>query len=184
MRLCKALIHQIPSQLNISCKGTRQTIYKFDKFHRVATKLGAARTPKVTERQKRLIKLQQIRDDTLSLTDLVRFARADLNLTITRQTVSRILGDFDMVSYIAPRKPRITPAQRRPRVVCSYEHLSWSVNHWSKDESNYEKLNRKNQIYIRRFRHDPTRFECSQQRVRRRGGIINVSHKLIYLTYI
>ena len=64
---------------------------------------------------------------------LVRFARTDLNLTITRQTVSRILGDFDMISSIAPRKPRITT-----RVACSYEHLNWSVNHWSKDKSNYE----------------------------------------------
>ena len=33
-------------------------IYKFDRFHTVATKPGAGRTPKVTERQKRLIKLQ------------------------------------------------------------------------------------------------------------------------------
>ena len=72
----------------------------------------------MTERQKRLIKFQQIRDDTLSLTDHVRFARTDLNLMITRQTVSRILRDFDMVSYIASRKPRITPAQRRTRVAC------------------------------------------------------------------
>ena len=52
------------------------------------------------------------------------------------------------------------------------------------DESNYEILNRKNRIHIRRFRHDPTRFERSQQRVHRGGSIINVSHKLIYLTYI
>ena len=52
------------------------------------------------------------------------------------------------------------------------------------DESNYEILNRKNRIYIRRFPHDPTRFESSQQHVHRGGGIINVSHKLIYLTYI
>ena len=70
-----------------------------------------------------------------------------------------------MVSYIAPRKPRITPAQRRTRVARCYEHLSWSVNDWSNvvfmDESNYEILNRKNRIYIRRFRHDPTRFEHS-----------------------
>ena len=57
MRLCKTLIHQISSQLNISCKCIRQTIYKFNKFHTVATKPGAGRTPKVTERQKRLIKL-------------------------------------------------------------------------------------------------------------------------------
>ena len=188
MRLCKTLIHQISSQLNISCKYIRQTIYKFDKFHTVPTKPCAVRTPKVTERQKRLIKLQQVRGDTLSLTDLVRFARTDLNLTITRQTVSRILWDFDMVSYIASRKPQITPAQRRTRVAWCYEHLSWSVNDWSNvvftDESNYEILNRKNRIYIRRFRHDPTRFERSQQRIHRGGGIINVSHKLIYLTYI
>ena len=113
MRLCKTLIYQTSSQLNISCKCIRQTIYKFDKFHTVATKPGAGRSPKVTERQKRLIKLQQVQDDTLSLTDLIRFARTALNLTITRQTVSRILGYFDMVSYIASRKPRITPAQRR-----------------------------------------------------------------------
>ena len=152
MRLCKTLIHQISSQLNISCKCIRQTIYKFDKFHTVATKPGGGRTPKVTERQKRLIKLQQVRNDTLSLTDLLRFARTDLNLTITRQTVSRILRDFDMVSYIALRKPRITPAQQSTRVAWCYEHLSWSVNDWPNvvfmDESNYEILNRKNRIYM------------------------------------
>lgn len=39
------------------------------------------------------------------------------------------------------------------------------------DESNYEILNRKNRIYIRRFRNDPFRFQRSQQRVHRRGGI-------------
>ena len=132
-----------------------------------------------------MIKLQQVRDDTLSLTDLVRFAPSDLNLMITRQTVSRILRNFDMVSYIAPRKPRITPAQRRTRVACSYQHLIWSVNNWSNvvftDESNYEILNRENRIYIRRFRPDPTRFQRSQQRVHRGGGIINVSHKLIHI---
>ena len=122
-----------------------------------------------------MIKFQQVRDDTLSLTDLVHVARTDLNLTITRQPVSRILRDFDMVSYIAPRKPRITPAQRRTRVAWCYVHLSWSVNDWSNvvftDGSNYEILNRKNRIYIRCFRYDPTRFERSQQRVHRGGGI-------------
>ena len=135
-----------------------------------------------------MIKLQQVQDDTLSLIDLIRFACTDLSLTITRQTVSRILRDFDMVSYTAPRKPRITPAQRCTRVAWCYEHLSWSVNDWSNvvfmGESNYETLNRKNRIYIRRFRHDPTRFERPQQRVHRGGGVINVSHKLISLTYI
>ena len=73
--------HQISCQLNISCKSIRQTIRKFYKFHTVATKPGINRTSKVTERQKRLIKLQQVGNDTLTLTDLDRFARTDLNLT-------------------------------------------------------------------------------------------------------
>ena len=46
-------------------------------------KSGAVCTPKVTKRQKSLIKLQQVWDDTLSLTDLVRFDLTDLNLIIS-----------------------------------------------------------------------------------------------------
>ena len=84
MGLCNTFIHQISSQLNISCKYIGQTIYEFDKFHSVATKPGAASTPKVTERQKRLIKFG-------TRHYLVRFARTHLNLTIRRQTVIVIL---------------------------------------------------------------------------------------------
>ena len=54
--------HQISSQLNLSCKCIRRTIFKFDKFHTVATKAGAGRTPKVTERQKRLITYDAFRE--------------------------------------------------------------------------------------------------------------------------
>ena len=122
-----------------------------------------------------MIKLQQLRDDTLSLADLVRYAHTDLNVSISRSTISRILRDFNMASYIAPRKPRISHIQRRNRLQWCYEYLNWSVKDWSNvifsDESNYEVLNRKNRIYIRRFRNDRTRFERSQARVHKGGGI-------------
>ena len=101
MSSCKTPIHQVLRQLNISCKLIRQ----LDKFHTVATKPGASSTPKVTERRKRLIKLQQVRDDILSLADLVRFTRTNLNLTSSRQTASRILRDFNTIPYSAPKKP-------------------------------------------------------------------------------
>ncbi|CAF4655610.1 unnamed protein product, partial [Rotaria magnacalcarata] len=52
----------------------------------------------MTRSQKRAIKLQQLRDDSLSLNDLVRYAQASLNLNISRQTVSRILREFALVS--------------------------------------------------------------------------------------
>ncbi|CAF3992939.1 unnamed protein product [Rotaria sordida] len=175
MNICTICTHEISRRLHVSRRCIHQTIRKFDKFHTVATKPGAGRPRKGTERQRRLIKLQQLRDDTYSLTDLVRYSYTDLNLSISRSTVSRILRDFNMISYIVPRKPRITPVQRRNRVQWCYEHLSWSATDWSNvifsDESNYEIFNRTNRIYIRRFRHDSTRFYRSQQRVHKGGGI-------------
>ena len=68
--------------IKISRRCIRQTIRKFDRFHNVATKPGARRPQKVTNRGKRLIKLQQLRDDTCSLADLVRYAHTELNLSI------------------------------------------------------------------------------------------------------
>ena len=173
--MCCAHPHKISRQLKISRRCIRQTIRKFDKYGTVATRPGAGRWKKTTNRQTRLIKLEQIRDETNSLTDLVRYVNTNMSLSTSTSTISRILRQYNMTSYIAPRKPRITPRQRRGRIDWCNKHLSWSVQDWSKvifsDESNYEVLNRKNRIYFRRFRTDRTRFERSQKRTHRGGGL-------------
>ena len=172
--------HEISHRLKISRRCIRQTFRKFDKLHTVSTKLGPGCPSKVTDHEKRLIKLQQFRDDTGSLADLVRYVNINLNLSIGRSTISRILQDYNMVSYIVPKKPRITPTQRRNRLSCCYDYLNWSINDWSNvsfsDESNFEVLNRKSRISILRFRNDRTRFERLQKRVHKGDGIVYVSH--------
>ena len=172
--------------MKISRCCIRQT---FHRFHIVATKSGTECPPKVTDREKRLIRLQQLRDDTASLANLVRYFNTNLNLSIGRSTIGRILQDCNMASYIAPRKPRITPTQRQNRLTWCYDHLNWWINDWSNaifpHESNFEVLNQKNRIYIRRFRNDRTRFERSQERVHKSSGIVYVSHLCIkHLHYI
>ena len=150
--------HQISRRLKVLRRCIRQTFDKFDKFHTVTTKLAAERPPKVTDREKRLIKFQQFRDDTGSLTHPLRYVNTNLNLSIGRSTTSCILQDYNMVSYIAARKLRIAPAQRRNRLTCCYDHLNWSINDSSNvifsEESNFEILNRENRIYVYRFRND------------------------------
>jgi transposase len=190
MNICSTCTHGISRQLKISRRCIRQAIRKFDEFNTVATKPGGGRPRKVTDRDKRLIKLQQLRDDTLSLPDLVRYAHTELNLSISSSTISRILREYNLVSFIAPRKPQISPKQRRARLEWCYAHLNWSVEDWSRvifsDESNYEVLNRKNRLYIRRFRNDRTRFQRFQKRVHQGGGIctcttyIHLSNEHIY----
>ena len=83
---------------------SRRCIRQFDRFHNVATKPDAGRAPKVTDHEKRLIKLQQLRNNTCSLPNLVRYAYTDLNLFISRPTISDILQHDNMISYILPRK--------------------------------------------------------------------------------
>ena len=156
--------NEVCRRLKISRRCISQT---FRRLHIVAKKPDAERPPKVTDREKRLIKFQQLRDDTTSLANLVRYVNTNLNLSIGHSTINRILQDYNMVSNTAPRKPRITPTQRRNRLTWCYDHLNWGINHWSNvifcDESNFEILNRKNQISIRRFCTDRTRFERSQE---------------------
>ena len=70
----------------------------------------------MTERGKRAIKSQQLKDDTLSLNDLVKYAQTELNLCVSRSTISRILREFNMKSFIAPKKPKLNAQQKRLRV--------------------------------------------------------------------
>ena len=52
--------HEISRRLKISHRCIRQTFNKFDKFHTADPKLGAGHRPRVTDYEKRLIKLQQL----------------------------------------------------------------------------------------------------------------------------
>ena len=119
--------HKISRQLKISCRCIRQTIRKFDRYGIVAIRPGAGRQKKTMNRQTRLIKLEQIRDKTNSLTDLVRYTNTNMSLSISTSTISHILRQYNMTSYIASRKPRITLKQRRARIDWCNEHLSWSI---------------------------------------------------------
>ncbi|CAF2128218.1 unnamed protein product, partial [Rotaria magnacalcarata] len=78
--------HEVSRKSNVSRTCVCQTIRKFNELHTTATKPGAGRPFKMTRHQKRAIKLQQLRDDTLSLNDLVRYTQASLNLDTSRQT--------------------------------------------------------------------------------------------------
>ncbi|CAF3927013.1 unnamed protein product, partial [Rotaria sp. Silwood1] len=65
--------------------------------------------------------------------------------------------------------------QRRLRAAWCQYHLDWTEQDWSQiifsDESNFELVNRKNRLYVRRYRYDQKRFERSQPRIHKGGGL-------------
>ena len=109
--MCCLHTHKIRPQLKIYRRFIRQTIRKLDRYGTVATRRGAGRLNKITIRQTRLIKLEQMHDETNSLADLARYANTNTNLSISTSTISRILRQYHMILSRAPRKSRITPKQ-------------------------------------------------------------------------
>lgn len=107
----------IAKKCDVSHNCVIQTIRKYTEEGIVSTRSGAGRPPKLTDREKRAIKLEQLRDDRLSLNDLVRYTKTYLGKVIGRSTISRVLSEFDMISYVAPKKPKIKPIQRKRRIT-------------------------------------------------------------------
>ncbi|CAF4343613.1 unnamed protein product [Rotaria sp. Silwood2] len=91
--------HEISRKLKIFRHCVQQTIRKFNELHTLAIKSGAGHHSKLTDRQKRAVKLQQVRDDTLSLTDLVRFRNDLKRFERSQQRVHRG-GGVGIWSYL------------------------------------------------------------------------------------
>ena len=70
------------------------------------------RTKKTTNRQTRLIKLEQIRDKTNSLTDLVRYVNTNMSLSISTSTIQH-----DFIHSIKEAKNYTEATKRSNRLV-------------------------------------------------------------------
>ncbi|CAF4222959.1 unnamed protein product, partial [Rotaria sordida] len=154
---------------------SKHMISKHCETQSVATKPGSGRKPKLTERQKRAIKIEQLHYNSISLNDLVKFVQINFDVTVRRSIISEILNSFSLFSYVAPKNSAINRQQRKNRVDWCREHLERPMDNWTKiilsDESCFELLNRKNRIYIRRYQCDGQQYKRSQSRSHKCDGL-------------
>ncbi|CAF3104019.1 unnamed protein product, partial [Rotaria sp. Silwood2] len=103
------------------------------------------------------------------------YVKNDFQLSISQSTISRILNEFGMHSYVLPRKPKLTSKQKKLRLSWCTKHLDWSEDDWKNiiftDESRFQLINRKNRIYVRRHHRDPQRYNHTQVRVHTGCGV-------------
>ena len=97
----------------------------------------------------------------------------------------RAVGQRGMYSYVAPRKPLLTIKHKLKRRRWCKERLHWGVEEWSRvifsDESNFEVVNRKTRLRVKRFQDEKFHENFFQPRVQGGGGpaglLICISHK-------
>ena len=63
--------------------------------------------------QKRAIKTEQLRYDTIALNDLVKFVQINFDVTVGRSIISRILNNFGLFSYVAPKNQQLIDNNKR-----------------------------------------------------------------------
>ena len=97
----------------------------------------------------------------------------------------RTLSDKGIGTYIAARKPILSITNKRKQRVWSKERLNWSVEQWAKviwsDEANFQVVNRKGRIYVKRFATEKYSDRFLQHRRQGGGGSVGIwgcfSHK-------
>jgi transposase len=97
---------------------------------------------------------------------------------VSSMTVQRVLKRKGINSYVASKKPFLSVLDRIKRLKWCRERRNWSVYQWSKiifsDESNFEVLNRKRRIYIKRFADEKFKNQFVVNRVQAGGGSVGI----------
>lgn len=177
---------KLAKQFEVSDKCIRTTIKKHNEFGEVSDSPRSGRPQKLSTRNVNfLFKLQRAQADRSFQSLATEFNKCQRKGSVSWMTVNRALKKRGLNAYVAPRKPLLTIKNRIKRMKWCKERLNWSVERWSRvifsDESNFEVINRKNRIIVKRFACEKFHERFVQPRVQGGGGSAgiwgNISHK-------
>ena len=99
-------------------------------------------------------------------------------MDISTSTAQRRLREAGLHGRKARRKPRLTAAHRRARLLFAHEHKNWTSEQWSRvvfsDESRFLLFRSDGRAYVRRSVGEEFRDECLQVTMKHGGGGIMV----------
>ena len=113
---------------------------------------------------------------------IVEFA-SDLNTAlgahqISRSTIIKFMKKKHLNSFLATKKPLLNIKDRLNRRKWCKERAAWTVEQWRKvifyDESNFELINRKKRVVVRRYKNEKYNPRFIMSRVQGGGGSIGI----------
>ena len=144
------------------------------------------RVSKLSEKDKSALFREVRKEPTKSLRNLAsEFNDCLQNSSVSYETVRKVLKAKGIGSYSATRKPMLTVRDRLRRMKWCKERLNWPIEKWAKvmwsDESNYQVVNRKCQITVKRLRSEKYHPRFCTARLQAGGGSAGIwgciSHK-------
>ena len=99
------------------------------------------------------------------------------NTSISQSTVRRILIKYKIGVYSALKKPLLHPYDKQRRLKWCRERRCWTIEQWKNmwsDESNFELINRKSNIAVKRMAHEKYFARYIRLTVQSGGGSIGI----------
>ena len=177
---------EIARLVGVSEKCVRTTRKNFEKDNVAGELPRSGRPNKLSPRAKNWIYRQVRKNPTMSCRRLAdEFNSTFQEVSICRESVRKTLLDKEIGTYVSPKKPLLTKKHKKNRYEWCKERLHWDVEKWSRvifsDESNFEVINRKSKVLIKRHRWEQYQDRFCQPRVQGGGGSIGIwgciSHK-------
>jgi transposase len=118
---------KIGKSLKTSETTIRNLIKKWKNTRSYQRKKGSGRPRKTTARQDREIVRTAIRNRRSTST----WIKNSLKLKVTTKTIRNRLKQANIKSYVAVKKPYVTPANIKKRLQWAKDHKGWSQDKWN-----------------------------------------------------
>lgn len=163
--LTNARIVQVMHEKYGCCTTTRtvqRTAERHKKTGRVGDQPRSGRPPKCTPRVQTRLRRAALRDRRKSLPQLSAESSEIVEGGLCVNSIRKILRKYDLRRRIAARKPLLTPAQKRRRLIWARERVKWPIALWSRilftDEKIFRSTSNRKGIFVTREpnqRHHP-----------------------------
>ena len=177
-------VSHIMNQVKVSKTCVYQTLYKLKKNGDFRDLQRSGRPRKTTVNDDRMIYRMARANPKLSAKNIAQEINGTLAKPVSRRTVQRRLNDRKLYSYIAARKPALTINDRYKRIKfcrrllqCTQETLNKII---FTDESNFEVMNRKSRVIVRRHRNEKYHKQFLAARGQGGGGSIGIWGAISY----
>lgn len=121
---------EVARRLNLSRYSVRRVYQRFQETGGYIRRPGSGRRRTTSERDDRFLVTRSLRNRQLNAVQLGQQLREVRNVSISRWTVRRRLGEAGMTSHRPANGPKLTTAHRQARLQFAREHLNWTYDQW------------------------------------------------------
>jgi len=120
-------VRKIAAQTGIS----KTSVNKIRKTHRPDMPSSKGGRPKKLTAQDKRLCVRSITSGTAeTATDVAKLLQNDLEIRVSRQTVSRALEEAGMSSAEKQKKPKLSPKNIKARLSFAKTHKDWTIDDW------------------------------------------------------